>query len=70
MPEPLPSEVIVTLTYPEGQVIEHWTGEQWQARRNLLDAAIYSADRSGLGSDEVWEIARKIKGMQQEANNV
>jgi hypothetical protein len=32
---------------------------------DLIVACLYSADRSGLGSDEVWKIARKIKKMRE-----
>ncbi len=32
--------------------------------RELVDAAIAAADRSGIGSDRVWEIARQIKALR------
>ncbi len=34
-------------------------------RDELVDAAIAAADRSGIGSDRVWELARQIKAMRE-----
>jgi hypothetical protein len=46
------------------------TFEELLALIELRDAAIYAADRSGLGSDAVWEIARRIKRMPDDLEAV
>jgi hypothetical protein len=46
-------------------VIDDGNGSLATLVLDLVAAAIFSADRSGLGSDEVWRIARKIKKMRE-----
>ncbi len=47
-------------TYPVRPEYWHDTVED-DLIRELVAAAIWAADRVGMGSDEVWRIARKIK---------